>query len=363
VCEYASNFIVASWNDRPDTARELLLRGARLDATDALGRTPLHLASQRGRLKVAYILLDAGADLSCPLDHDGHSPLDVAKDSATAAAIGQRATEAMPRLVSPMVLLPTITPTTTLPAPIIPVTTMIPTTVSVPSVITPTAADADADADASLSSNISNNNNNNNNNNQNGTDAATAKANWNLVHTLMEQSKETKKAIALLTELVELKEQQGQRSTSMKDDSKSSITTMYSFSSSLCATPQEAEHIQALQTRLQRCQERVDGQQKEQLTRLRHRLVEMETQERQRVVQIAAMLGKIALYKSQQVEMTKTMATVFAFLPNNTTVTTRITTSSTNNNSKHQQQQQQQQQATKVAMQASCSTLHRQQSC
>ncbi|MFP3234475.1 MAG: ankyrin repeat domain-containing protein [Sulfolobaceae archaeon] len=45
------------------------------------GDTPLHIASQKGRVEIVKILLERGAD-PWIADNRGHIPLDYAKDSA-----------------------------------------------------------------------------------------------------------------------------------------------------------------------------------------------------------------------------------------------------------------------------------------
>jgi Ankyrin repeats (many copies) len=60
--------------------------GARMDAKDREGRSALHLASQYGRISVAYLLLDRGADLFAKTN-DGKTPLNVAANGPTATAL------------------------------------------------------------------------------------------------------------------------------------------------------------------------------------------------------------------------------------------------------------------------------------
>jgi ankyrin repeat protein len=96
----------AVYSNRPPVVRRLIERGAELDAVDAPGLTPLHLAAANGWLECARILLDAGADAhvrslresgtgfddKTALDlclwrdrtHDDGSPLDPAAMDATA---------------------------------------------------------------------------------------------------------------------------------------------------------------------------------------------------------------------------------------------------------------------------------------
>lgn len=57
-----------------------------MDAKDREGRSALHLASQYGRISVAYLLLDRGADLFAKTN-DGKTPLNVAANGPTATAL------------------------------------------------------------------------------------------------------------------------------------------------------------------------------------------------------------------------------------------------------------------------------------
>ena len=66
---------------RIDAARLLLRHGAALDATDGLGRTPLHTAAApwwQENAELAALLLAGGADVHTR-DGDGRTPLDLAK--------------------------------------------------------------------------------------------------------------------------------------------------------------------------------------------------------------------------------------------------------------------------------------------
>ena len=67
---------VASSNGHLDIARELLARGANVNAVNNGGYTPLILASYCGRVKIVRALLAAGADKS-----------NVANDGETAASV------------------------------------------------------------------------------------------------------------------------------------------------------------------------------------------------------------------------------------------------------------------------------------
>lgn len=63
--------------DREECLRALMAHGAKLDATDNHGRTPLHDASLWNLLDVARILLEAGAEVNCA-DESGKTPLHLA---------------------------------------------------------------------------------------------------------------------------------------------------------------------------------------------------------------------------------------------------------------------------------------------
>ena len=64
----------ASWKGRAETVRELLARGAPLNAQSDSGRTSLISACDNGHLAAATLLLDAGADLAL-LDVDSDAAL------------------------------------------------------------------------------------------------------------------------------------------------------------------------------------------------------------------------------------------------------------------------------------------------
>lgn len=62
-------------NYLPRTIRNLCSRGARINAVDKNGDTPLHSASLRGALRAVHTLLDLGADANA-LNNEGLTPLD-----------------------------------------------------------------------------------------------------------------------------------------------------------------------------------------------------------------------------------------------------------------------------------------------
>lgn len=61
----------------------LLLNGIQIDAIDADGNTPLHLATEKGCTSQAYLLLKHRAkhDISA---NDGRKPIDIAVEQANA---------------------------------------------------------------------------------------------------------------------------------------------------------------------------------------------------------------------------------------------------------------------------------------
>lgn len=60
-----------------------------VNAIDARGRTPLHLASSKGRADVAKFLTSNGADVDAA-DNDGYKPVQLATDPHMKAMLGER---------------------------------------------------------------------------------------------------------------------------------------------------------------------------------------------------------------------------------------------------------------------------------
>jgi ankyrin repeat protein len=77
---------IASYLGKPDIARVLLTHGAKVDAVDSFGKTPLHdvskgtYESEDAGLDVARLLLEHGADVDA-LTRSGETPLDAALDT------------------------------------------------------------------------------------------------------------------------------------------------------------------------------------------------------------------------------------------------------------------------------------------
>jgi ankyrin repeat protein len=70
---------LASERGQVDVARMLIERGADVTAQNDDGRTPLHLASYRGQVDIARMLIERGADLAAQ-DNDGDTSLHVVSE-------------------------------------------------------------------------------------------------------------------------------------------------------------------------------------------------------------------------------------------------------------------------------------------
>jgi hypothetical protein len=70
---------LAAYRGYAEVARLLLDRGANVDARDDVGDTPLHWAAHDGHLDVVELLLEHGADASAK-DGKGKTPLDLARE-------------------------------------------------------------------------------------------------------------------------------------------------------------------------------------------------------------------------------------------------------------------------------------------
>ena len=70
-------------------ARLLISRGAKVNAIDKYGSTPLHVAAYYGKLKVAQLLMDNGAEKNIKTDY-GKKPIDVARSSEMKALLDGR---------------------------------------------------------------------------------------------------------------------------------------------------------------------------------------------------------------------------------------------------------------------------------
>jgi ankyrin repeat protein len=64
---------------RPSLVEFLIKRGAQINSTTSDGKTPLHLAAERGREQLFRTLLDAGADLSIEVPNDQKSTTNAEK--------------------------------------------------------------------------------------------------------------------------------------------------------------------------------------------------------------------------------------------------------------------------------------------
>jgi ankyrin repeat protein len=76
--EIASGGGTAPERDQVRIVRRLIAAGAEVDATENAGRTPLWYAATRGKVAVAKLLLDAGADPSKRAGGDQGTPKDAA---------------------------------------------------------------------------------------------------------------------------------------------------------------------------------------------------------------------------------------------------------------------------------------------
>jgi len=71
----------ATWSDNPAMVKMLIASGARADATDHDGLTPLAIAAQNYKVQSARALLEAGADVNAPVGKGGYTPLMLASRS------------------------------------------------------------------------------------------------------------------------------------------------------------------------------------------------------------------------------------------------------------------------------------------
>ena len=78
--DHVTSLHLASERGHVTTARMLIERGADLSAKNKDGETPLHLASQAGQVEVACMLIERGADPSAR-NNDGETPLHLASRS------------------------------------------------------------------------------------------------------------------------------------------------------------------------------------------------------------------------------------------------------------------------------------------
>ena len=69
---------MAAWNGHSGVAELLLTHGAEPEALAAGGATPLHYASQKGRLECVQLLIECGADKEALTADGGNTPLHLA---------------------------------------------------------------------------------------------------------------------------------------------------------------------------------------------------------------------------------------------------------------------------------------------
>ena len=65
-----------------EIVRLLVERGARIDARNAIGATPLHVAAGQGHTEIAAWLLEQEQSLRTAVDDEGYTPLDWARSDA-----------------------------------------------------------------------------------------------------------------------------------------------------------------------------------------------------------------------------------------------------------------------------------------
>ena len=78
----------AAWADNPDLVKLLAAHGAKLEAVDSDGLTPLAIASQNSKIKAADALVGAGADVNEPVAKGGYTPLMLAALSGSSELAG-----------------------------------------------------------------------------------------------------------------------------------------------------------------------------------------------------------------------------------------------------------------------------------
>ena len=75
----------ASFGHGPEVAAALIQAGAHVNARNATGATPLHLAANTENTDILKVLLEAGADVSVR-DYNGRTPLEAAEDAGSSGA-------------------------------------------------------------------------------------------------------------------------------------------------------------------------------------------------------------------------------------------------------------------------------------